>query len=113
MRRGFNKSILPKVPPKKHRHVSAKKKTEHKKSALMKDLFCDYREQAGDQYNRDDFAKALDVLPSTVRRYFSGYFPHQHNFWRIARYFAPLIGCSVRVVYEDIKKTRAEAEERL
>ena len=111
MRRGFNKAILPKEPPQKHRHVAATK-SHQKKSEMMKELFCNYKEQAGDEYSHEDFGKAIDVLPSTVRRYFMGYFPHQHLFWRIARYFSPLIGTSKQLIYDDIYNTWLEEKLR-
>lgn len=107
MRRGFNKAILPKEAPEKHRHVAAKKSAQ-RRSAMMQELLCNYKMQAGNNYNDDDFAKALDVLPSTVRRYFMGYFPHHLLFWRIARYFSPLIGTSSQIIYDDVHNTWME-----
>ena len=111
MRRGFNKAILTTEPPQKHRHVEAKK-TRQRKSAMMQELMSDYRIQAGQRYSLEDFAKALDVQPSTAKRYFSGYFPHQLLFWNIARYFSPLIGTSSQIIRDDIYNTWIEEKLR-
>jgi len=109
MRRGFNKNILPKEAPKKHKRSTPPKKRELK-SSLIEDLFRDYREQAGDRYNRDEFAKAIGVKPSTARRYFYGYFPHKESFWSIARYFEPLINCKAEIIKQDLLDTYNEAK---
>ena len=111
MRRGFNKKILPKVAPQRHKRSTPPKKKELK-SSLIKDIFRDYREQAGDRYNRDEFAKAIGVKPSTVRRYFFGYFPHRENFGNIARYFEPLINCKAEIIRQDLLDTYKDAKKQ-
>jgi len=110
MRRGFNKGILPKEAPRRHKRSTPPKKRESLKSVLMEELMRDYREQAGEQYNREDFAKAIGVKPLTARRYFFGYFPHRENFGNIARYFAPLIGCNVSTIKQDLLDTYQEGK---
>ena len=104
MRRGFNNQLLPKEAPKKHRHVEAKKRKE-KKSEMMKELMCDYREQMGDKFSNADFAASIGVKAGTVRRYFYGYIPHKNVHWPIARYFAPYTGCTADILHHDISET--------
>lgn len=111
MRRQFNKQLLPKEAPKKHRHVESKQGKE-KKSEMIKELMCDYREQMGDKYTDTDFAASIGVKAGTVRRYFYGYIPHKDLHWAIARYFAPYTGCTAEIVHDDISQTWKESRLR-
>ena len=104
MRRQFNRAILPKEAPKKHK-IMKKRKKMPKVCAMMGELFKDYRAQAGDSYDVLEFASYVGIHKVTARRYFYGYRPHKHLHLPIARYFAQYLPCSAELIYADIRST--------
>lgn len=107
MRRAFNKSILPKDPPKKGSHLVKRQKYQ-KKSAMIRALLWDWRRQAGPEFRPEDFAKAIGVHRATIKRYFYGYVPHKDLHWPIARYFASWNEHDAKVLYDDLRATWME-----
>lgn len=107
MRRQFKKTLLPTDPPKKHKHMGAKKKKQ-RKCPDMRELLWDYRRQMGDQYTDSKMAESIGVTLVTVRRYYYGYMPHRDLHWPIARFFAPYTEVAAKVLHEDMKKTWTE-----
>ena len=105
MRRGFNKSLLPKEAPKKGERVRTSKRKPLQKCAMMQELLLNYREQMGESYSDESFARALHVKEKTVRRYFMGYLPHLSSYWNIARYFAPYTSCTAQILHHDMSET--------
>ena len=108
MRRQFNRSLLPKEVPKKGKNLVTRRIRKEKKSAMLKDLLCDWRRQFGEDFDLEDFAKAIGVHKGTAKRYFYGYPPHQDNHWLIARYFAPHTNYTEEILFEDIRSTYEE-----
>lgn len=104
MRRGFKKSLLPKEAPKKGKYYTQGKSKE-RKSAMLRILLWDWRRQFGEDFDLEDFAKAIGVHKGTAKRYFYGYPPHKDYHWPIARYFAPHTNCTEEILFEDIRST--------
>jgi len=107
MRRQFKKSLLPKEAPKKGKYYTQRKSKE-RKSSMLRILLCDWRRQYGEDFELEDFAKAIGVHKGTAKRYFYGYPPHKDYHWPIARYFAPYTNCTEEILFEDIRSTYEE-----
>lgn len=58
-------------------------------SSKLRQFLCDLRDDMGVQFNMCDLAQRCGVSSNTVRKWFSGYYPHWHVWWTIARYFEP------------------------
>ena len=104
MRRSFNKKILPKNAPEKGSQLSPKKK-KVRKSSLIRDLLWDWRRQAGEEFDMQEFADAVGVHKGTAKRWFYGYVPSNLSHWPIARYFAPYTNCTADILHDDLNST--------